>query len=100
MPLVLSISCRKLALSERRDQLSPKNDYVEIQIADNGIDIEGSQLEKIVDMFAQLPTSKVREGVGFGLTYCRKIIQNHSGLINIHSEVRKGTTVSLILPID
>ncbi|WP_448959065.1 sensor histidine kinase [Larkinella arboricola] len=98
VPLVISISYRHVTASEISDQLSAGNRYIEIQIADNGIGIDKSQLEKIFDMFAQLPHNKVREGTGLGLTYCRKIIRNHFGLITIQSEVDQGTTVSVILP--
>ncbi|WP_229310780.1 sensor histidine kinase [Larkinella arboricola] len=98
VPLVISISYRPVTASEISDQLSAGNRYIEIQIADNGIGIDKSQLEKIFDMFAQLPHNKVREGTGLGLTYCRKIIRNHFGLITIQSEVDQGTTVSVILP--
>lgn len=73
--------------------------YVEIRIADNGIGIEASQLEKVFDLFAQVPHNQVRDGEGFGLTYCRKIVQQHGGLIKAQSEFGQGTTVSVVLPI-
>lgn len=73
--------------------------YIEIRIADNGVGIEASQLEKIFDLFAQLPHNQVRQGEGFGLTYCRKIVQQHGGLIYAQSKVGQGTTVSVVLPI-
>lgn len=99
-PLALSITGRDVFQSGLHDQLPAGNEthYVEIQIADNGVGIEKSQLEKIFDLFAQLPQDKVRQGEGFGLAYCRKIIRNHFGLIQLQSEVGQGTIVSIILP--
>ncbi|GAB4006557.1 GAF domain-containing sensor histidine kinase [Spirosoma migulaei] len=98
VPLLLSISCRLVTPLERSEPLSSETNYVAIQITDNGIGIDHAQLEKIFDMFAQLPTTTIREGQGFGLAYCHKIIRNHLGLIKLHSEVGQGTTVSIILP--
>ncbi|GAB3949485.1 hypothetical protein GCM10028805_25780 [Spirosoma harenae] len=95
VPLALTISSKKLAFS---DQLSNEVEYVEIRVRDNGIGIEQSQLEKIFDLFSQLVPGQSQEGVGFGLTYSRKVIRNHFGQIHIESEVGQGTSVSLILP--
>lgn len=73
--------------------------YVEIRITDNGIGIEQSQLEKIFDIFSQLPNNQQLQGFGVGLAYCRKIIRNHGGSINAQSEPGIGTTFSIILPV-
>ena len=73
--------------------------YVEIRLEDNGIGIEQSQLEKIFDIFSHLPYDQVPEGKGIGLSYCRKIIRNHGGVIKAQSEVDRGTSFSIILPI-
>ena len=98
---VITISCSELTPVQLGSQLAAGADtkFVDIQIADNGIGIERSQLEKIFTMFSQLPYNKALEGEGFGLAYCRKIIRNHAGLIKAQSEVGKGTTISVILPI-
>lgn len=73
--------------------------YFEITLKDNGIGIEQSQLEKIFDIFAHLPYDQVPEGKGIGLSYCRKIIRNHGGVIKAHSDLEKGTLFSIILPV-
>ena len=76
--------------------------FVEIQLEDNGIGIEASQLEKIFDIFSQVPSTKqnnVLVGEGIGLAYCRRIIRNHAGSIKAHSEFGKGTTFSILLPV-
>ena len=73
--------------------------YVEIRMEDNGIGIEKSQLEKIFDIFSHLPNDQIPEGKGIGLSYCRRIIRNHGGIIKAQSELNKGTSFSIILPI-
>jgi signal transduction histidine kinase len=100
VPLTLSISCQAYTHLGGGVQLLAEKRYVEIRITDNGIGIDRSQLEKIFDMFSQLPTEVTQEGVGIGLSICRKIIRNHDGQITIRSDVNIGTTVSIILPVD
>ncbi|MGA0559956.1 sensor histidine kinase [Larkinella sp. VNQ87] len=100
-PPVITISCQLLDSWQLPYPLpaGAAVRYLAIQIADNGIGIEKSQLEKIFDLFMQLPDKQVREGEGFGLAYCRKVIQNHSGLIRAHSEVGEGTTITVTFPL-
>lgn len=70
--------------------------WVNIQIQDNGIGIDPSQLEKIFTIFAQSVATK--DGRGLGLAYCRKIVRNHGGMIKAQSVVGQGTTIFIILP--
>ncbi|GAB3542409.1 sensor histidine kinase [Spirosoma fluminis] len=98
--LVIDISCNELTPVQGTDYglVEQESGFVEIRIVDNGIGIEQAQLEKIFTIFSRLPNNK--EGAGMGLALCRKIIQNHNGIIKAQSEVGKGTTISVILPIN
>ena len=71
-----------------------KNDLV-ILISDNGVGITTEQQKKIFDLYY---TSK-KEGNGLGLSISQKIISQHNGLISVSSEVNKGTTFKINLPI-
>ncbi|WP_439583009.1 GAF domain-containing sensor histidine kinase [Dyadobacter bucti] len=95
---VVSISCSMIDSSEFAGQTGTGQQYVKILIKDNGIDIDSSQLEKVFDMFSQLPVKPGRTGEGVGLTFCRKIIRNHNGFIKAQSEINRGTRISIILP--
>ena len=44
-------------------------------------------------------TKEVGEGTGLGLSITYSIIQKHKGLINVESELNKGTTFEIRLPI-
>jgi len=44
-------------------------------------------------------TTKAR-GMGFGLAICKRIIEAHGGKISVESTVGKGTTFTLIIPIE
>lgn len=71
---------------------------VEIIVADTGIGIPQEQLPHIFQKFhkASRPIEEV-EGVGVGLVFVKQIVDLHKGLINIQSEVNKGTTVIIRL---
>lgn len=99
-PLKISVTSGKHIADGAGPQLSADREYVEIRISDNGIGIEESQLEQIFDIFSQLPTEIFVEGVGSGLSLCRKIVRNHFGQITIDSSVGLGTVVSVILPLE
>lgn len=64
-------------------------------IADTGVGISKERLEKIGEPFFTLK----EKGMGLGLTTSTKIIQEHKGTLKIESELGKGTTVYLSLPI-
>jgi two-component system NtrC family sensor kinase len=65
-------------------------------IADNGAGIPAEHLEKIFEPFF---TTKAR-GTGLGLAITRQIVEQHHGKIEIESEVGKGTTVTVKLPVN
>ena len=71
--------------------------YVKIIISDNGKGIPSKDLPHIKEKFYK-SDNNVR-GTGIGLAVADEIIKMHAGEINISSEVSKGTTVEIILPI-
>lgn len=68
-----------------------------IYIIDNGKGISKENISKIFDPF--FTTKDVGEGTGLGLSVTYGIIQNHNGSISIDSEVGKGTTFKVCIPI-
>jgi signal transduction histidine kinase len=66
-----------------------------IAVKDTGCGIPKERLDSVYDPFV---TSKTR-GAGLGLTMVHQIIMNHNGEINIKSQVNKGTTASVRLPL-
>lgn len=71
--------------------------YVKIIISDSGKGIAQKDLPHIKEKFYKADNN-VR-GTGIGLAVADEIIKMHSGEINISSEVSKGTTVEIILPV-
>ncbi len=69
--------------------------YIHIDISDNGIGIEEAYRSKIFEAFARLHNKNEYSGTGLGLTIANKIIEKHKGIINIQSEINKGSTFTI-----
>ena len=73
-----------------------------IQVVDTGPGIPEKLLPKIFQpFFTTKGTARKGEpkGTGLGLAICKEIVQHHGGRIEVHSEVGKGTTFSVYLPV-
>ncbi len=72
-------------------------DYVVLKITDSGVGIEEDDLERIFEPFY---TKKVmgRSGTGLGMAVVWGTVQDHNGLIDVHSTVGVGTTFKLYFP--
>jgi len=68
-----------------------------IKIRDEGIGIPSENLSQITDPF--FTTRHDSGGTGLGLSISSKIVEEHDGRMNFESEVGKGTTVKIVLPI-
>lgn len=76
--------------------LKTDDNKVQIRFLDEGCGISEERLAILGEPFY---TTK-EKGTGLGLMVCHKIIEAHRGCLKIESEVDKGTTVNLFLPID
>lgn len=79
-------------------QTRSKTGLIEIRISDTGAGIPPEIINKIFDPF--FTTKEVGKGTGQGLTLAHDIIVNkHNGSIEVESEVGKGTTFIILLPV-
>ncbi len=75
----------------------PKRDeWVRIEVEDNGVGIPEEIRDKIFEPF--FSTKKEQKGVGLGLAVVYGIIQRHQGRISVESEAGKGSTFIIELP--
>lgn len=70
---------------------------IEAVVADSGLGIPPEHLPRIFDPF--FSTKGVGKGTGLGLAISRRIIDDHHGSIEVASEVGRGTTVTIWLPV-
>ena len=79
---------------------SQKDNFVTIEITDNGIGISSSALPKIFDKFYREPgNGHSIKGHGLGLSYVKEIVEMHGGSVEIKSTKGNGTTVILKIPV-
>jgi signal transduction histidine kinase len=79
-----------------------ESDEVRIQVIDTGPGIPEKVIGRIFEPFFTTKGTTRRgeaKGTGLGLAICKDIIQHHSGRIQVTSEVGKGTTFSIFLPV-
>ncbi len=76
--------------------------WIEILISDTGIGIPANKLASIFDSFTQANSSTAREfgGTGLGLAVTKKLVELHSGDVQVQSEEGKGTTFTVRLPFE
>jgi two-component system, NarL family, sensor histidine kinase BarA len=75
---------------------------VRIVISDTGIGIPADKLSRIFDSFYQVDGSSTREygGTGLGLAIAKNYVEAHDGSIDVSSEYGKGTTFTILLPVE
>jgi light-regulated signal transduction histidine kinase (bacteriophytochrome) len=93
---VVTISAKMIP--DNQDHLALSGNYDIISIADNGIGIDSQYSNRIFNMFQRLHERDQYGGNGIGLALCRRIIENHNGIINFTSTPGKGTVFWIYLP--
>jgi two-component system, OmpR family, phosphate regulon sensor histidine kinase PhoR len=77
-----------------------KGKSIRLVIADKGIGIDKEHQKKVFFRFYRVPTGNIHnvKGFGLGLFYVKNIIQAHGWLIELDSELNKGTTITMEMP--
>ncbi|MBK5227085.1 MAG: HAMP domain-containing protein [Actinobacteria bacterium] len=91
----ISVSARRVASNG-----SEGRGAVEIVVSDQGIGISSEDLPRIFSDFHQIDGSETRTygGLGLGLAFVRRIVEAHSGTIEVTSEPEQGSTFTITLP--
>jgi signal transduction histidine kinase len=78
--------------------IAEAHSYVELKFKDNGIGFEQKYAEEVFEIFSRLQDRSTYSGTGIGLAVCKKIVENHHGLINVQSAPGEGTIFTILLP--
>jgi two-component system, OmpR family, sensor histidine kinase BaeS len=72
-----------------------------ISVSDSGSGILPEDLPFVFDRFyrGKQAANRIKDGSGLGLAISRALVELHQGRISIQSEVRKGTTITVYLPV-
>ena len=76
---------------------NPDKDHIKFETRDNGAGIDSEDIPQIFEPF--FSAKEKASGIGLGLAIVHGIVQSHKGKIEVDSELGKGTTISIILPL-
>jgi len=97
----IQISSRMLSPDELKEypKLKPGTDYIELNFKDNGIGFDQEHADKIFIIFQRLNNRHDYSGTGIGLALCKKIVENHDGMISAIAEKENGAIFRVLLPV-
>lgn len=101
LPLHLDVSCKVVSSNEVKDVhgLKPSTSYYEIIFSDNGIGFSQEYAVQIFGLFKRLNDKSTYAGSGIGLSLCKKVVNNHGGVIAANGKEGVGAQFYIYLPV-
>lgn len=78
----------------------PKKDFVTVIISDTGEGMDEKTQQHLFDPYYQGETSHASQGLGLGLSICKRIVELCDGTISVKSEIGAGSQFTVCLPIE
>jgi signal transduction histidine kinase len=91
-------SQRLTAKQKEQYHLNTSKNWFKIEFTDNGIGFEPEYSERIFQIFQRLHGKAEYPGSGIGLAICKKITEQHKGIIQAAGKPNNGATFTIILP--
>jgi PAS domain S-box-containing protein len=96
---IIHITSGKTTKTEKEEHHLPVDkEFFKIQVHDNGIGFEEEYADRIFQIFQRLHGKSEYPGSGIGLAICKKIVDNHNGIMYAESKPGSGATFVVILP--
>ena len=70
-----------------------------LTVSDDGAGVRRADLERLFERFYRADAARTTRGTGLGLAIVKHIVERHRGRLDIASAVGKGTTVTILLPV-
>lgn len=96
---ILTISLDDVKISESQkinDRIMLPGNYICLEVSDTGHGMDYETLKKATEPY--FTTKGPNQGTGLGLALVKAIIDEHDGFLDIHSEIKKGTSIFIYLP--
>ncbi len=93
----------KLSLSVVHSPLNGRDrECVEINITDTGVGIPKEEIPLVFDKYKDMLIGKssLKRTTGLGLAICRNIVEAHGGCVAVNSDLGKGSTFRVLLPVE
>ncbi len=98
----IKYSPEKTQITITSRESTTQKDHIEIEITDTGYGISDGDLEHLFGKFFRPKNdiSMITKGTGLGLYLSRYFVELHHGQLNVRSEIGKGSTFTIILPME
>ncbi|HTN77227.1 MAG TPA: HAMP domain-containing sensor histidine kinase, partial [Pirellulaceae bacterium] len=82
--------------------LATSAEHLVLRVADTGLGISSEAQAQLFERFYRIDSARSREsgGAGLGLAIAQSIVRAHGGEITVHSEIGRGSTFSVVLPLN
>jgi heavy metal sensor kinase len=79
-------------------RLNGESGWAKLTVEDTGVGISPDHLPHIFDRFYRVPSADPEKGLGLGLSFVSWIVKAHGGVMEVESELHKGTRFTVSLP--
>lgn len=93
-------ACKFSSDAEVQVSVNVGKDTVQISVMDHGVGIPGEDIPKIKQPFFRADNVRQIRGTGIGIPLTLRILEMHQGTLNVESELNKGTTIYITLPLE